>query len=95
MNEQGKCEHEEGEARVKFVRFSTVDDGPVTHYAAEVELSCKQCGMPFEFVGLPVGSSPYAPTTNLEGTTLEAPIVVPGTKPPLGLPSLFTRVRTD
>ena len=49
------CEHEEFECHSAIGRLSREDGGPITLYCADIKVNCRQCGKPFEFVGLPLG----------------------------------------
>lgn len=68
-----KCKHEIFQTNVAVNRL-TDEQGNVTSYLAEIEIHCKQCMAPFEFIGLPKGMSPGYPTTDLEGIELRQPI---------------------
>jgi hypothetical protein len=68
------CEHQAFGARVEVSRLSDYDDGPVTHYSADIRIQCVECSLPFEFIGLPAGLSPSVPTTSFCGDELRAPI---------------------
>lgn len=50
------CKHLDFEARVNVTRLveKEGDENP-TGYMAEVKIKCVLCGLPFEFVGMPVG----------------------------------------
>lgn len=57
-----------------------------------MKMTCKDCGQPFEFVGLPVGISPYRPTVSLDGLELRQPVVPFGKTIPKDLPGMIARV---
>lgn len=90
-----KCDHEHIVADINFARLRTVEDGPVTHYGADIKIECGQCGQPFQFVGVPLGVNCYRPTTDIEGTTLSAPIVPAGESVPEGLPGFHIAKATE
>ena len=60
--------HEEGKPEV------------ISGFRLDLIVKCKDCGLPFEFVGLPGGYSILSPTTNIDGTELRCPIT-PSTDP--------------
>src|SRR5260370_19509987 len=64
------CEHWAFGARVEVNRLTQVDDGPVTGYSADIRIQCVECGLPFEFIGLPAGLSPSVATTSFPGDEL-------------------------
>lgn len=86
------CEHENFEARVGVQRLSKDEGGPITHYSAEISIVCTECKQAFEFIGLPIGSSPYRPMVGFDGSELRAPIMPMGQRPPEGLPSFGVRM---
>jgi hypothetical protein len=69
-----KCEHQNFRADVAVGRLSQDEGGPVTHYCAEIKVICTECNLPFESIGLPLGSSAYRPTVSIDGLELRAPI---------------------
>lgn len=54
-------------------------------FHVDIKLWCRDCGMPFEWVGLPNGFSHYQPTVSIDGQEMRAPIVPKGCVPPKGL----------
>jgi hypothetical protein len=80
-----QCLHMNFHAQVNVGRL-TNDSGVVTSYTTDITVKCADCNTPLEFVGLPLGSSPYHPTVSMDGLELQAPITPQGTKPPDGLP---------
>ena len=86
------CPHERFKCDCGVQRITTVKDGPVTHYSAEISLHCTDCGVKFEFVGLPLGSSPYRPTGSMDGLIAYLPMMPEGQKVPDGLPSLSVKM---
>jgi hypothetical protein len=69
------CEHLEFACRVAVSRLSTTEEGPVTGYSADVTVRCAVCGLPFAWLGLPIGLSPKEPRTSFDGLELRAPII--------------------
>lgn len=76
------CEHKEFKAMVRVGRLSLEEGGPITHYQADINIECADCGLPFEFVGVPVGSSGYRPCSDFGALEMRAPITPQGTRPP-------------
>ena len=87
-----KCQHEVFECACDIQRLTATEGGPVTHYSAEIKIRCVQCETLFEFVGLPLGTSPYRPTVSMDGFELRAPITPMGVPVPEGLPSVSVRM---
>lgn len=69
-----ECKHENFRADVKVGRLSEVDDGPITHYTADVKIICMDCNTAFEFIGMPAGISRKVPMTNVDFTEARLPI---------------------
>lgn len=44
------------------------------YYSADIRIRCRECKKEFEFIGLPMGSSPVSPTISADGKELRAPI---------------------
>jgi hypothetical protein len=70
----GECTHERFEAFVEVNRLRKGADLPITGFAADVHIFCKDCDEPFVFVGLPAGNAPDQPMTSIDGKELRAPI---------------------
>lgn len=68
-----KCEHKNFITSVGVNRL-TDNDGNVISFSANIEIHCKDCMTPFEFIGLPYGLSPSYPTTDIERVELRQPI---------------------
>jgi len=47
------CKHETFQASVVVNRLQLTENGPVTHYSADVTVKCKDCGLEFEWCGVP------------------------------------------
>jgi hypothetical protein len=75
------CAHERFSADVGVQRL-TDDSGRVRNFIAEVQVSCTDCGEPFDFLCPDTGFSFVRPTVNVGATMLHAPIA-PG---PAALP---------
>lgn len=74
------CEHGKTRIDVRITRLTNGDNGPVTGWAADIGLTCSDCGAQFKFLGLPAGIHPTQPRVSLDGTELRIPIE-PGTPP--------------
>lgn len=75
-----RCEHLEFNANVAVNRI--VDKGAFT---ADIRITCRTCGLPFEFVGVGYGSSPTEPRMSIDGQELRAPIIPKGENVPTGM----------
>lgn len=88
------CEHEAFAATVDVHRLSrSAEDDTVVGYTADIHVSCRDCGEPFEFIGLPMGALPSAPAASVTGLEARMPIR-PTTAPRtfgLGLPGFTIR----
>ncbi len=85
MQDRKNCEHKDFNAHVSVGRLSLIDNGPITHYCADITVNCSHCGQPFEFHGLPLGISAYRPTVSMDGLILTAPLMPQGQKVPEGI----------
>jgi hypothetical protein len=83
---QSPCNHETFNGSIDVGRI-TDEAGVIVYYSADITITCSQCQMRFEFIGLPYGYSPYRPTVSLDGVTMAAPVMPVGTRPPDGLSS--------
>lgn len=86
-----KCSHYNFHARVNVNRIAMKEGGPVVAFAADVTIKCVDCGVPFEFVGLPVGLSGYQATTGIDALEARMPIVPQGEKPYAGQPGFSVK----
>ncbi len=64
-----ECEHKDFEASVTVSRLEDIGG-----FAADVYIVCRDCGMPFRFLGLPGGLHPDHPTVSVDGTEARLPI---------------------
>lgn len=87
-----ECEHNEFEARVEVNRLEDTPGGDITGFAADVHITCRECGKPFVFIGLPGGLAPDRPTCSVDRTEARLPIAPePRTFDyPIGLPRGFS-----
>ena len=71
------CQHLNFAASVNVCRL-TADTDPekVIGYTADVKINCADCGLPFEFIGLPNGISitNSKPMVSMASTELRAPL---------------------
>jgi len=63
------CTHENFEATVSVIRL-----GDTGRFTTEISIRCENCGEPFRFLGVAVGSSPIEPKVSVDGLELRAPI---------------------
>lgn len=74
------CRHENFNVHAEVAR---VEDVGAFH--VDMRIACRDCGLPFEWVGLPLGFSHYQPTVSIDAQEMRVPIVPRGLKPPKGL----------
>jgi hypothetical protein len=86
------CEHGNFECHASVGRLSQIDNGPITHYCADIRVKCTECGEFFEFIGVPLGCSAYRPTVSIDGLELRVPLMPQGMKPPEGLPGFSVQI---
>lgn len=82
------CQHKQFCASVEVGRLSKNENGPITGYTADVRIKCAECGLPFRFIGIECGSSPFAPKVSVDATELRAPIEPAYVQEILGVPSV-------
>ena len=68
------CAHMNFEAQVNVGRLMDGDSGPVTGYMADIHVKCAECGLPFQFLGLPMGVDTNGARVSVDG--LEARIAL-------------------
>lgn len=69
------CLHTDFDVVVNVLRLKSQEDGPVTHYSAEVRIICHDCKVKFEFIGIGAGYRRDQPTTSIDFTTVHLPII--------------------
>lgn len=75
------CKHFNFEAGTKVSRITSEEEpNVVKDYLLEVIVKCKDCGLPFEFIGLPGGLSFKKPMMGAFGFEARLPII-PSTDP--------------
>jgi hypothetical protein len=67
------CEHKDFEASVDVHRL--VDSG---RFSADVRITCKECGVPMRFIGLPAGVDLNGAATSVDGTEARLAIAPKG-----------------
>ena len=67
------CIHDNFECHLGVNRLLS-DEEMLVGYAVDIDIECADCGIPFEFVGLPLGRSPAHPTSDPFRHELRAPI---------------------
>jgi len=61
-------------------------DKTIVAFHVDIKVFCRECGKPFEWVGLPLGFSHYRPTVSIDGQIIRAPLIPEGgPQPPEGL----------
>lgn len=69
MKNPSECAHQEFDARVNIQRIVGTLDA-----MAEITISCRQCGEPFRFRGVPMGLDFARPMCSIDSLELRAPI---------------------
>lgn len=69
----GACLHEHWQASAKVIRLTDSEDGPITGWTVELEVTCQDCLTYMQWLGLPGGSSPTYPTVNPTAVELRLP----------------------
>ena len=69
------CTHENFECRASIGRL-TDENNPehVVAYVADLNVTCADCGLPFEWIGIPAGISNAQPRVSMDATELRAPL---------------------
>ena len=58
----------------EILKAGAVEEPEITSYTTDIKIQCADCGMPFQFLGLPMGVSPTFPTRSMDGLELRQPI---------------------
>lgn len=77
------CDHLNFQASVSVCRLPDDNDPcKVVGFAADIKINCFECGLPFQFVGLPAGVSitNSKPMVSLDGKEIRVPLK-PSTDP--------------
>lgn len=67
------------------------EDSTIVGFTMDVTVKCTECNKPFEFVGLPMGYSPYRPMCSVDGQEARMPIKPVGEQMAIGLPEFTVR----
>lgn len=81
-----ECGHASFHSIARVGRLTQVEGGPVTGYTLDLTVKCVNCGLPFRFIGLPAGSSPFQPMRSADGLELRAPLEPAYTTEICGIP---------
>ena len=69
------CDHKNFESTVIITRLKEKEsDTVISGYSADLTIKCRDCNMPFEFIGLEAGLSPFHPMVNVDSTEMRIPI---------------------
>ena len=87
------CAHMNFHADVVVGRIQAGEsDATIIGYSADVCIKCADCGLPFEFVGLPMGYSPIQPMCSVDGQEARMPIMPHGVAMRTDLPGFAVRI---
>jgi len=73
-------------AAVGRIQKSDLEPEVITAFTCDVRVSCRECGKPFKFTGLPNGFSFYQPTVSISGEEARLTMVHDGFETAKGLP---------
>jgi hypothetical protein len=69
------CDHQNFHADVSIARLAADETGEkIVGFSADITVKCIDCGLPFEFLGLPMGYSPLQPMCSVDGTEARMPL---------------------
>jgi hypothetical protein len=71
------CEHFNFQVKAEVNRLTREEGGPVIGYGCDVTVHCRDCGLPFRWLGLPSGVSKGQPTTSIDGLEMRG-LIAPG-----------------
>lgn len=69
------------EVNVGRLTGSDEPDAPVRSYLAEIKVSCAECGLPFEFLGLEAGMDTEGAKVSIDGLEARLAITPKGVRP--------------
>lgn len=75
------CPHLEFAASVGVGRLTQTEGGPVTSYVADIKVQCRDCGTPFQFLGLEPGYDSQGARVSLDGLEAHIALVPEGERP--------------
>ena len=92
------CQHENFEALCDIGRLFAEVGGPITGYTIGVRVKCRDCALPFRFIGIAAGNHFAEPRVSIDGCELRAALEaadlsVTGT-PQEGAPRKVTQTQT-
>jgi hypothetical protein len=67
-------------------------DPTIVGYTAEIRIKCRECGLPFEFIGVEAGMSCEKPMASVDAQELRAPIRPKGCLLMPAIPGFAVRV---
>lgn len=68
------CPHMNFDCNCSVGRLSEEEGGPITAYTVGIQVKCRDCGLPFRFIGLAAGNHYAEPRVSIDGTELRAPL---------------------
>ena len=68
-------------ARVNVFRLSDKEGGPINGYLAEITVSCAECGLPFQFLGLEPGVDTHGARVGIDGLEARIALSPQGARP--------------
>lgn len=79
----------------RLVKSENLADAP-SAFVAEIHINCRDCGLPFEFLGVPMGYRPGATRVSPDGLELRAALKPQGeTLDQKGMPGFDIRRATE
>lgn len=73
------CAHMDFKAMVRVGRLQAGEtDTTIVGFTADITVECADCGHPFEWVGIPMGSSPMQPMCSVDGLEARMPLMPKG-----------------
>ena len=69
------CKHENFHANVSIARLAIDEAGDkIVGFSADITIKCRDCNLPFEFIGLPMGYTPFQPACSVDSLEARMPI---------------------
>ncbi len=94
-----KCKHFHFAVKAKVIRHVgmeivdvdkiDIETSHVTGHTVDLSVVCKDCGLPFRFLGMQAGSHPREPRVSVDATELRAPLEPAYVQEILGQPLIF------
>lgn len=76
MSDANNCEHERFSSHVEIFQIEGSDQ-----YQLEITVNCDDCGVAFEFLGMPFGERMHGPAMSVDCRQARLPMVPAGTRP--------------